>query len=111
MTVRLEEIVARAALSCPAITLRAHVVISLTRQGVRILGGRSCFLLSELAEVKQDLVQAVAGDVLHRVIADSVVLAVVEDADDVGVVQPRRRAGLFVEPLQVILRGRGTADA
>ena len=52
-----------------------------------------------------------ALDELHRVVADAVLLAVVEDADDVGVVQPGRQPGLGVEPPQVA-RGRpGTAGA
>ena len=44
-----------------------------------------------------DLIQAVAGDVLlHRVEADAVFDAVIEDADDVGVVAagPSRRASV-----------------
>ncbi len=44
-----------------------------------------------------------AGDVLHGVETDAVVHAVIEDADDVGVVQPGRRAGLVAEPAQVLL--------
>ena len=66
----------------------------------------SRFLPAELADVSQDLVQAMAGDVLHRVIADAVMHAVVEDAYDVGVVQPGRRAGLGAEPAQIVVAVR-----
>ena len=85
--------------------------IRVTRQGDRLPDGHSLFLAPELPDVIQDLVQALSGDVLHRVIADAVVLAVVEDADDVGVVQPGRRAGLGVESAEVVRRGCDTADA
>ncbi len=43
------------------------------------------------------------GDVGHRVITDPIVHAVVEDAHDVGMVQPRRRARLGAEPPLVLL--------
>ncbi len=76
--------------------------IRVTRQGHTIPVGQSFFLESELPDVIQDLVQALSGDVLHRVIANAVVLAIVEDADDVGVVQSGRRAGLGVESAEVV---------
>jgi hypothetical protein len=72
------------------------------RQGRRIPGGQPFSLKSDLADIFQNLFQALSRDVLHRVIADAVVLAIVEDADDVGVVQPGRRAGLRVETAEVV---------
>ena len=60
---------------------------------------------AEPADVGQDLVQAVTGDVLHGVVADAVVLAVVEDRDDIGVVQLGRRAGFVMEPPEVVGAG------
>ena len=39
-----------------------------TRQRDRFPGGQSFFLMSKLADVVQNPVQALAGDVLHRVI-------------------------------------------
>ena len=54
------------------------------------------------------LVEAVPGDVLHGVVANAVVLAVVEDRHDVGVVQSGRRAGLAEEPAEMI--GIGSAN-
>ena len=65
--------------------------------------GRSLFLLAELPDVFDDLVQAVAGDVLHRVVADAFMSAIIEDADDIGVVQPGGGTGLGAEPPQVVL--------
>ncbi len=62
-----------------------------------ISDAQSLFLAPELADVLQDLVQALSGDELHRVIADAVVFAVIEDAHDGGVVQSGSRAGLGVE--------------
>ena len=46
-----------------------------------------------------DQVQALALDELHGIEADIAVLAHLEDRHDVGVVQPRRGAGLAAEPL------------
>ena len=60
---------------------------------------------AEPADVGHDLVQAVTGDVLHGVVADAVVLAVVEDRDDIGVVQLGRRAGFVMEPPEVVGSG------
>ena len=40
-------------------------------------------------------------DTLHRVVADAVLLAIVEDRHDVGVVQLRRRPGLGLKSPQV----------
>ena len=51
----------------------------------------------EAADVLQHPLQADADDTLHRVVADAVLLAVVEDRHDVGVVQLRRRACLGLE--------------
>ena len=45
--------------------------------------------------------QADSGDQRHRVVADAVLLAVIEHGHDVGVMQPGRRAGLGVEPPQI----------
>ena len=42
------------------------------------------------------------GDVLHGVVTDAVVLAVVEDRHDVRMVQPRRGPGLAEEPAEVV---------
>src|SRR5258708_3038594 len=42
----------------------------------------------EAAHVLEHIVQADTGDILHRVVADAVLLAKVEDRHDVGVVQP-----------------------
>ena len=39
-------------------------------------------------------------DELHGVVVEAVVLADPVDRDDVGVVQPRRGAGLAAEPLE-----------
>jgi hypothetical protein len=53
------------------------------------------------ADVLQHLLQAHAIDALHRVVENAVLLAVVEDRHDVGMVQPRGRAGLGLEPPQI----------
>ena len=58
-------------------------------------------VLSQETDVGQDAVQGLPLDQLHRVVADAVLFAVVEDADDVRMVQPGRQAGLAVEPPQV----------
>jgi hypothetical protein len=65
----------------------------------------------EAADVVEHVVQADPGDVLHGVRADAVLLAEVEDRDDVGVMQPRRRAGLDLEPPQIRFGRRGTTGA
>ncbi len=65
-------------------------------------GGQPRQFKPDLPNVINDPVEALSGDILHGVIADTVVLAVVEDADDVGVVQPGGRAGLGVEPSEVV---------
>ena len=57
--------------------------------------------LAEPPHVAKHEIQALAGDVLHGVVEDPLVLAEVEDLDDVRVVQPRRRAGLVAEPSPV----------
>ena len=55
----------------------------------------------EPSDVLDDAVETLPGDVPHRVVEHAVVLAVVEDADDVGVVELGRDAGLDVEPAEV----------
>ncbi len=60
---------------------------------------------AEATEVRQNGVQRLALDVLHRIEADAALLAVVEDADDIRVMQPRRGSGLNVESAQVLLVG------
>ena len=51
-------------------------------------------------QLVDDRVQALPLDELHRVVLDVALLADLEDRHDVGVVQPRRGAGLAAEPLQ-----------
>ena len=48
-------------------------------------------VLAQTTDVGQHAIEGLAVDELHGVIADAVLLAVIEDADDVGVVQPRSR--------------------
>ena len=50
-------------------------------------------------------VQAAAGDQLHHVVMQAVLLADVEDGHDVGVVQPGRRLRLAAEPRPQLLVG------
>ena len=52
---------------------------------------------AETTDVLQHLLEADADDELHRVVADTVLFAIVEDRHDVGVVQPGRRASLGLE--------------
>ena len=56
---------------------------------------------AEAPNVVEHLMQADAGDQRHGVVADAILLAVIEHGHDVGMVQPRRRAGLGVEPPQI----------
>ena len=58
------------------VSRRVRVWSGLNRRGLALLP----WIRAEPADVGQDLVQAVTGDVLHGVVADAVVLAVVEDA-------------------------------
>ncbi len=58
----------------------------------------ACALLAELLELVDDHVEALAVDHLHGIEDVAIVLADVEDGHDVGVVHPRRGAGLAVEP-------------
>ena len=82
------------------VLLRVRVWSCLDRRGLLF-----DLVRAEPADVGQDLVQAVTGDVLHGVVADAVVLAVVEDRDDIGVVQLGRRAGFVMEPPEVVGAG------
>jgi len=75
------------------VTRRARIWYGLNRRGLLLTLARA-----EPADVGEDLVEAVAGDVLHCVVADAVMLAVVKDRDDIGVVQLGRRAGFVMEP-------------
>ena len=56
-----------------------------------------CLLGGERAVVAQDIAQGAPGDVLHGEVGDPGRLALVEDSDDVGVAQLRRRPGLAAE--------------
>ena len=66
--------------------------------GVRVV-------VAQATDVGQDTVQGLTLDELHGVVADPVMFAVVEDADDIRMVQPGRQAGLGVEPPQVFRVG------
>ena len=55
----------------------------------------------EAADIVEHPIQADAFDALHRVVADALLLAIVEHRHDVGVVQLRRRAGLGLKSPQV----------
>ena len=59
------------------------------------------------AQFLQDGVQAHAGDELHDVVVMAVVPPHAEDRDDVGVVQPRRRPRLPLEPQHLLGVGEG----
>ena len=62
-------------------------------------------LVAQPTDIRQDMVERLTVDELHGVIANPVVVAVVEDAHDVRVVQPGRRASLGVKPPQVFRVG------
>ena len=59
------------------------------------------------AQLLQDGVEAHAGDELHHVVVMAVVPPHAEDRDDVGVVQPRRRPRLPLEPQHLLGVGQG----
>ena len=64
---------------------------------------------SQPPQLLQHRVQPLALDELHDVEVRPLVLADAEDRHDVGVVQPRRRAGLALEPADLLRVGQDRA--
>ena len=58
--------------------------------------------IAQLLQLGQHRVQALALDELHHIIMRSLMLADAEDRHDVGVVQPRGRAGLALEAADLL---------
>ena len=81
----------------PVWSASARVGVSESPAPITVTGRR----LAEPPHVAKHVIQALAGDALHGVVEDPLVLAEVEDLHDVRVVQPRRRAGLVAEPSPV----------
>ncbi len=65
----------------------------------------------QLAQLGQHLVEPLALDELHDVVVQPVLLADAVDRHDVGVVQPRRRLRLALEPPQPLRLQAGRAPA
>ena len=53
------------------------------------------------ADLLEDDLEGLTADELHGEEMEALVLADAEDRHDVGMVQPRRRAGLAAEPLEI----------
>jgi hypothetical protein len=69
-----------------------------------LVGARCRFSLHEAAQppqIVEDLIQGMPLDELHGIVVHPLIFAHTVDRHDVGVVQPRRRAGLESEPLNL----------
>ena len=74
------------------------------RGGRRVLEGRGTRRgLTQSPHVLQDVVEPLPGDELHGVEQHAVMIAEIEDGDDIGVVQPGGGARLVAEATAVLL--------